>query len=326
MDCSERLKAPSKQTAYVRPRPSCSGSSSKTGCGDTTKRFTSEIVGTCLFVLIAQCGLTSFELLGTQNDVIGKQLGTLLTNGLAFALAAHLTLVHSDAHLNPAYTFATAVFRKLSWPRAFMYMLAQYTGALVASVLLHAIYSDKLQQRHTEGLLFGANSTQRAHGNILSTGKFFTSYPPTEVSLFQLTISYMLAATQYVLLLAAIHYKSAPRLTMAAKPAYLGAALIAVQAAFAANGGPVLNPAQDFSPRLYISMTGWGAAAFNLHSYTYWWLCGILAPHIGALFGFSVYHIWSNVMSSDTRVKIAAVRDIDSASERLRPSIDNDPS
>lgn len=266
--------------------------------GKRLKLFVSEFLGTFLLVHLSQTGLTSLELIGTQNDTINRQMGTILIFGLAYMLAVLLTLNLSGAHLNPAYTVASAFYGRLSWSQAINYLVAQYSSSFLSAIFLHATYSDKLNQRHSEGLLLGNNSTLRAHGSILSTGKFFSSYPPTEVSLTQLTISYTLASAHFILFLALIQESKLIRIPRCMRPIYMSAALVLVQAAFSANGGPVLNPAQDFAPRLYIALSGWGSASFNLHHYTYWWLCGLLAPHVGALIGFALYRLLTQLSES----------------------------
>ena len=259
------------------------------------RQFLAELLGTFIFVYLGQSALTSFELIGTQNDMLNRQLATIISYGLAYAFASLLTLNLSGGHLNPAYTFASATFGRLSWSRAFSYFFAQYLGAFVAAIFLHATYSDKLTQRHTEGLLSGMNVSLRAHGNVLSTGKLFASHPPTEVSLGQLTISYTLATAHLTLLTLAINESRLVRIAKSMRPWYLAGALCLILAAFSANGGPVWNPAQDFSPRLYIALFGWGSSAFNLYNYKYWILCGLVAPHVGALIGFALYRLFDQL-------------------------------
>lgn len=267
------------------------------------KLFMSEFLGTFIFVYLAQSSLTSFELIGTQNDIINRQLATILSGGLAYLIATLITINLSGAQLNPAYTVASAFFGHLKWGRAFNYMAAQYSGSFIAAIFLHATYSDKLAQRHFEGLLIGKNASLKAHGNLLSTGKLFSSYPPTEVSITQLSISYTLATAHLMLFLLSIQESKLFRMPRCIRPIYMAGALILIQAAFSANGGPVLNPAQDFSPRFYIAIFGWGSSAFNLYHYNYWWICGIVAPHLGALIGFGVYQILSHLNSINQRIE-----------------------
>lgn len=259
------------------------------------KLFMSEMFGTFVFVYLGQSALTSFELTGTQNDTLSRQLATVISYGLAYLFASLISLNLSGAHLNPAYTLASALFGYLKWSRAFNYMCAQYVGSFLAAFVLHGTYIEKLVVRHNEGALSGPNVTLRAHGSILSTGKLFSSYPPTEVSLSQLTVSYLLATAHFVFLTLAIHESRLIRIPRSLKPFYLAASLTLILAAFSANGGPVLNPAQDLSPRLYIALFGWGSSAFNLYNFKYWWLCGLLAPHFGALIGFLMYKLLNHL-------------------------------
>lgn len=255
------------------------------------RRFVSEFFGTLFLVFLGQSALTSFELMGTQSDIISRQSATTFAYALSFLIATSLTLSSSGAHLNPAYSLASATYGYNSWGQATVSMLAQYLGSFTAAILLHASYSDKITQRHSVGMLLGKNATQRAHGHILSTGKFFSSYPATEVSLFQLIVSYTIATTHLFIIILAIQDAKLVRISKQVKPLYMAAALALTLLSFSANGGPVLNPAQDFSPRLYTAMFGWGTAAFDLHHYHYWWLCGLMAPHFGAIIGFGLYQI-----------------------------------
>lgn len=263
--------------------------------------FVSEFFGTFLFVYLGQSSASSFELVGTQNDIVNRQLATIVFYGLAYLIASLLALQTSGAHLNPAYSISSAVFGFISWSQAFIYIIAQYLGSFIAAVFLHATLSDKLNTRHSEGLLVGMNATLRAHGNILSTGKLFSSFPPTEVSTTQLCISYALATASLTLLLILIHQSRIIKIPRFMKPIYLASALALVLGAFSANGGPVLNPAQDFSPRLYIAFFGWGSSAFNLYNFKYWWLCGLLAPHFGSLIGMGIYKALADVHECGSR-------------------------
>lgn len=269
----------------------CPGEYVQSKLRHSSRRFSLELTGTFVFVYLSQAALTSFELMGTQNETISRQLAVTVMLGLAYLMASELTMKLSDAHLNPAYTMASYLFDGGSFKEALGRQLAQYSGAFLAAVFLHISYYDKLSQRHSEGLFSGMNATLRAHGNILSTGKLFTSQPPTEASLAQLFVSYLLASSLFTMLIVAIRDSKLVNIPCHLRPVYMAAALTLVQAAFAANGGPVLNPAQDFAPRLYIFLFGWGPAAFNLYRYLYWWLCGLVAPYAGAACGFLAYRV-----------------------------------
>lgn len=46
----------------------------------------------------------------------------------------------TGGHINPAISFALALFRKFSWKRMILYWIAQYLGALLASATVLGIY------------------------------------------------------------------------------------------------------------------------------------------------------------------------------------------
>ena len=59
-------------------------------------------------------------------------------------------------------------------------------------------------------------------------------------------------------------------------------------AAFGTSGGPSVNPAADIAPRIAASMLGWSGVLWKGHGGHYWWIAGIVGPHLGAIFG-----LWS---------------------------------
>lgn len=278
---------------------------------DGFRCFLAEFSGTFLFAYLGQCAITSFELIGTQNDSINRLSATIFVKALAYMFGILVSFKISGAHLNPAYSLSCAIYGLIRYRRAFSMITAQYLASFLSSILLHITYYDKLTQRHTEGQL-GRNNIMRSHGNLLSTGKFFSSFPPTEISLFQLTTSYLIANCYFAFLILAIQEGKLMRISKQLKPLYLAASLILIVASFSANGGPVLNPAQDFAPRFYILISGWGTGAFNLYQHNYWWLCGILVPHLGAIIGFGLYKL---VASMHNKNPTMIVKQID---ERLK--------
>lgn len=261
----------------------------------------SELLGTFVFVFLGQSAVTSYELMGTQDDTIIRQSSIPTAYALALLVSTLVTLSTSGSHLNPAYTFASASYGYISWSIAFIYMAAQYIGSFIAALAVEFTYIEKINHRFHNGMLFGNNRTLRAHGHILSTGKFYTSFPPTEVSMGQLIFSYLLASSIFFLLMSVILESRITKLSHHMKPIYLASSLAVIYVAFSANGGPVLNPAQDFSPRLYITIGLCGSSALNLYGYQYWWLCGILIPHIGALIGFGFLQILDRIDLGDSR-------------------------
>lgn len=65
--------------------------------------------------------------------------------GIAVTLAIYCTAHISGAHLNPSITIALAMFRNFSWSQVIPYILAQLSGATLASWLNLVLYSSKIR-------------------------------------------------------------------------------------------------------------------------------------------------------------------------------------
>merc|ERR1712210_146758 len=70
-------------------------------------------------------------------------------------------------------------------------------------------------------------------------------------------------------------------------PLYIGLGLTAIHLSFALNAGCAINPARDFSPRLF-TLIVFGKETFTNANYFFWipWLI----PHVGGIVGAHVYY------------------------------------
>jgi len=67
-------------------------------------------------------------------------LGIAIANGLGLAIGITATMNISGGHLNPAVTIALWAARKIKADLAILYIVAQLVGALIAALLLKAIF------------------------------------------------------------------------------------------------------------------------------------------------------------------------------------------
>ena len=100
------------------------------------RQFLAEFLGTFLLVLFGDGAIAQHVGMGSGNDFLNVALGY----GLALMIGILATGGVSGAHLNPAVTLSMAVVGKLKIVLVPVYMIAQYLGAFVASVILYANY------------------------------------------------------------------------------------------------------------------------------------------------------------------------------------------
>ncbi len=195
-----------------------------------TRVMVAEAIGTFMLVLVG----TAVAIAAT----LGKNTAGPAYDSLAVALAFGLILISivgaigqvSGAHVNPAVTLGLAVMRKFPWRYVPAYVVAQFAGAIVASLVVWAA--------------FGHGAYYDAHLGLPSPVHGTSN---TQVLLVEALIAFMLVLT-------VIATATDPRV-----PA--GTAAISIGFALAAGvllGGPVSggagNPARALAPMIVTGM------------------------------------------------------------------------
>jgi aquaporin Z len=92
-----------------------------------------EFIGTALFVLVG-----AGSVIATQGGAAG--LSIAFANGIGLAVAITIMLPISGGHLNPAVSLALWLSNQIDAVTLGKYVLAQLLGAIVAALLIKAIY------------------------------------------------------------------------------------------------------------------------------------------------------------------------------------------
>ncbi|TMQ90746.1 aquaporin family protein [Actinomadura soli] len=239
-----------------------------------------EFAGTMILILfgvgvvaqaVAGSGLGDPQSLG-GHDAIAWAWGIGVTLGVY--VAARI----SGGHINPAVTFALAVFKGFPWRKVLPFWFAQVLGAFTAALIVRWNYSEILQK-------FDPGLTEKSHivfstmpGNgtlpIGTWGAFRDQVIGTAILLF--------------LVLALTDLRNAPPLANLA-PLIIGLIVVAIGMAFGSAAGYAINPARDLGPRLAQYLTGYGTDAWrDQYGHLYFWV-PLVAPLIGAVIGAGLY-------------------------------------
>lgn len=119
------------------------------------KKYLAELVGTMILTFVITATVVSSKAI--SGGAFG--IGGLITIGLAAAIALTAVIYSighiSGAHVNPAVTIAMAIAGKMKTKDVIPYLLAQFIGGIIASVLLWAVAGPSFGLGETTAGLFG---------------------------------------------------------------------------------------------------------------------------------------------------------------------------
>lgn len=197
--------------------------------------------------------------------------------GLGVVLGVYVAARLSGGHINPAVTFALAVFKDFPWRKVAPYVAAQTAGAFVAALIVRWNYSEVLAQAdpgHTIKTQ-GVFSTLPGNGTlpVSSLGALRDQVIGTAILLFL-----VLAITDL--------RNTSPGANL--MPVVIGLLVVAIGMAWGTDAGYAINPARDFGPRLASFLTGYGGAMRDQYGDLYFWV-PIVGPLAGGVLGAGLY-------------------------------------
>lgn len=198
--------------------------------------------------------------------------------GIALMMGLYASAGVSGGHLNPAVTIAMCRHGRLPWAKAPYYITAQFAGAFVGAMIVYIGYLPGLWELDTWDA---------------STAGIFATYPKDHEGLIAGFIDEVIGSFLLLVGIFAVTDRFNNEAENGMKPVVIGFILSGIALSFGYNTGFALNPARDFSPRLFTAVAGWGFKVFTYNSGYFWVPC--VAPFFGALLGSEAYtHLISN--------------------------------
>ena len=251
-----------------------------------------EVLGTFLLVLFGTGSVACAVLTGALQGL--WQVAVVWGFGVTIAIYCSAAL--SGAHLNPAVSLAFAVLRPESFPRQRMlpYWLAQLTGAVMAGLVVWAVFAPFLARFELkEGLTRGAAGSERAamiFGEYFPNPAIFGTGPEAAVLVSPLAAMLVEALGTAVLVVVIFalsdpYNRAAPEPTLV--PFFIGFTVAVLISLFAPVTQAGWNPARDFGPRLVALLAGYGTIAIPGPQGGFW--IYIVGPMIGAVAGGALH-------------------------------------
>jgi glycerol uptake facilitator protein len=253
-----------------------------------------ETIGTFLLVLFGTGSVAAAVLTGAQVGL--WQVAVVW--GFGVTLSIYTTASISGAHLNPAVSFAFAIFRRDEFPFSKMlgYWAAQLLGAVLSGVAVLGIFGPFLRRfEQMNGIVRGTPGSQHS---AMMFGEYF---PNPDIlgadQAAQSLISPLGAALvegfgTAILVLVIFSLTDKRNAALPHKglaPFFIGFTVATLISVFAPLTQAGWNPARDFGPRIVAFFAGWGSIAIPGPSSGFW--VYIVGPLIGAPLGATVYEV-----------------------------------
>ena len=234
-----------------------------------------EFAGTMVLILFG---------VGVVAQVVAGELGDhdsiAWAWGLGVVLGVYISAAISGGHINPAVTFAFAVFGDFPWRKVLPYALAQTAGAFVAALLVRWNYSEVLAAADPGHTI----KTQGVFSTLPGNG----TLPVSDLGALRDQIIGTAILLFIVAALVDAKNKSAPAANMA--PFVIGLLVVAIGMAWGTDAGYAINPARDFGPRLASFFTGYSTAFYDQYGDLYFWV-PIVGPLVGGVIGLGLYKL-----------------------------------
>jgi len=223
--------------------------------------FLAEIIGTT-FITLFGCGVIASVVLNKSKNNGGGFLTIAIGWSIGVTLGIYAAGPFSGAHLNPAVTLGLACINMFPWNKVPSYILAQFVGAMLGSVIVFLAYYPHWEATEDESLKLSVFSTGPAIKNGISN--FTCEFIATFLLLFSL------------LSIGTKNYADG------LGPIIIGGLILGLGISFGGPTGYALNPARDLGPRIIhtiLPIKGKGTS-----DWSYAWI-PVLAPICGGICG-----------------------------------------
>ena len=265
------------------------------------RALVAEFIGTFLLVFFGCGAVHAAVLTGAQSGL----WQVAIVWGVAIMLAIYAVGAVSGAHINPAMTIASAVWRDFPKTHVVPYIGAQLAGAFIAAAALFILFEPHITAKEaSKGVVRGApgsEMTAMCYGEYYpapgSLGDGAGPYSPVAHAKLKSRMSQgraFLAEVLGTMILAFVVFavtdeRNAGSPTSGMAPVFIGLTVAALISVIAPLTQACFNPARDFGPRVFASLAGWGSIALPGFSDLGWLTVYILAPIVGAVLGGGLY-------------------------------------
>ena len=244
--------------------------------------YIAEFIGTFFLLLLGAGVVANVVLEKTKSNDLGWMI---ITTAWGFSVFVGVAIAgpYSGAHLNPAVTIGLAVANKFEWNLVLGYIIAQFIGAMLGSLLVWVMYRDHFKATESGELKKAVFCTSPAIRN------FSSNLLSEVIGCFVLVF--------VVLYFTDANLNDADNGQIPIGLGSLGALPVAILVwviglSLGGTTGYAINPARDLGPRIIHAMLPIKNKVSN--DWTYSWI-PVVGPIIGAILAALLFLFLSSI-------------------------------
>ncbi|WP_185866733.1 MIP/aquaporin family protein [Blattabacterium cuenoti] len=228
-------------------------------------KISGEIIGTMILVFLGN-GVVANVLLSKTK---GHENGGWFTITMGWALAVFMGILvsapYSGGHLNPSVTIGLAMIGRFKWNLVPFYILSQFIGAMLGSLLVWILYKDHFSETKNEQDKLSVFTTSPAIKNLYSN--LLSEVLATFIFMF---VTFHLIGLGY----------------FGAFPSAL--IILGIGLSLGGTTGYAINPARDLGPRIVYSIISFFSGRKEKNNWDYA-LIPVLGPILGSVMAAALY-------------------------------------
>ncbi|KAK0409651.1 hypothetical protein QR680_004676 [Steinernema hermaphroditum] len=199
--------------------------------------------------------------------------------GISLFFAVQMGFRISGSLINPAISLFMFSFGHIGFAKFLCYVIVQFFGTFCAAAVAFLTYYDGINE-FDGGIrqVYGPNAT----------AGIFGTYPREYLSVGG-AIWDQIACSAALGIMVSLVTDRRNKIPLFLQPFYIGFMML-ITGISLANAGNAMNPARDFSPRLFTWIVGYGSEVWSYNNYCWFWI-PLVFPFIGAGLGAWLYHL-----------------------------------
>ncbi len=233
------------------------------------QEFLAEMFGT-MFILLFGNGVNAMNALFNQ----GGYTNTTFAWGIGVFLGIMVSNRITGAHLNPAVTLALVITKRFPAKKMPLFVIAQMLGGFLGAAIVYIFFYAKFQQ---------------VDPNLTHSSGVFSTFPAMGNSFLPGFIAEIIASLILMFGILSIVENFTNDKAGFLAPFAVATLIVGIGMSFGAMHGYAMNPARDFSPRLFTALLGFKHNGLTDGSWI--WAAPVFGSLIGAPLGAWIFDL-----------------------------------